>query len=1215
MQKTSLHVRMAVCATAALFLGLAYGQDTHGQIFGHVLDPSGTPVTKARVVVTNTETNASLPFETNDTGYYEAPLLISGSYRVTAESTGFKKAVHEDIALRIGARAQVDFRLDIGSVSESVTVDSGAPLLDTTTATAGRILENRDIEDLPYPSANVSLVTRLAPGVQTTAPMNQYGSGTLHANGASSSYNLPGSVGGNEWSLDGTVDAGNARQMAYIPASETIEEMKIETSNFDASMGHSTGINIVAMSKAGTNLLHGSGRETYWSNRWQAMNFFQKQTYYRNIDSALASGNTTLVDSLRNTPGQPGLHENDYGFVLGGPVVIPKVVNGRDKLFFFASYNGYQSATNALQNQTVPTTAELGGNFADTLKLGSQYQIYDPLSVQLDPAHPGHYVRTPFAGNVIPLSRIGDSAVYNAYKAILPVPNNLTSTLTNDFQYQLIQPQIYKAYSSRMDYNLSERDRFYFRWNYSRWDQTNTDWETNMLGYYPNHRTDLGGSLNWVHTLTSNTVLTATLAANDYQNWAVAEVALSLKPSNFGFPAYMDQKAGSLTEAPQMTWSGYSASGNNRQISRIPHYDTQDGKLDVMHVRGAHSLRAGFELRLQKQTNGSYGYPSGNFAFGNKWTAHDDYGGVAAGGLGFSWAEMLLGLPETMSTDTNADWAESNPYYGGYVQETWRITPKLTLNLGLRMEYEIGIRERWNRALTGFDPAAALPIAAAAQAAYAAAPNALLPAGQFKVQGGTLYAGVGGSSSRLWGNVMDLMPRFGMAYQLPRGTVVRVGYGMYYDTLNAVNQGAPNQLGFSRTTSTTLSNDSGMTWNAGNPYAGVSPMADPFPVRADGTRYDLPLGSALGLMSEAGSGYNFTDPNLKHARSQRWHAGLQHQFGKSIVLEAAYDGSYADHIQVSQTLNPLPSQYWSFDQTRNNTVAANMTQNVANPFAIGNFADLKNSNPVLYNNMAVNSFFSSSTIQLNRLLRAYPQFSGTLSENLPIGKSVFHQFNLALQKRFSRGFNLNVAYSKTTERDATSFLNEFNGEPFWGASNGSRPTRLTGTGIYEIPFGKGRPFLQHGLPSKIFGGFQIGLIYEYQPGALVNFGTSFYLQPGMTLADVNTAVPTIGHWINTAAFVTSAAAAPASYQARVYPAIWNGGPRQDPNNLWQANLVRNFKVWEHATMQFRFDALDLFNRSQFNGPDTNPTSATFGQVTSNPTQTNRFLTISAKLQF
>jgi hypothetical protein len=210
---------------------------------------------------------AGLPFATNDTGYYEAPLLISGSYRATAESAGFKKGVQENSALRIGARAQVDFRLHIGSVNESITVDSGAPLLDTTSATAGRILENRDIEDLPYPSANVSLVTRLAPGVQTTAPMNQYGSGTLHANGASSSYNLPGSVGGNEWSLDGTADAGNARQMAYIPASETIEERKIETSNFDASMGHSTGINIVAMSKAGSNAPHGSGRETYWSKR------------------------------------------------------------------------------------------------------------------------------------------------------------------------------------------------------------------------------------------------------------------------------------------------------------------------------------------------------------------------------------------------------------------------------------------------------------------------------------------------------------------------------------------------------------------------------------------------------------------------------------------------------------------------------------------------------------------------------------------------------------------------------------------------------------------------------------------------------------------------------------------------------------------------------------------------------------------------------------
>jgi hypothetical protein len=944
------------------------------------------------------------------------------------------------------------------------------------------------------------------------------------------------------------------------------------------------------------------------------MGFFQKQAYYRNIAAAKAAGNTILAQQLRNTSGQPSTHENNYVFALGGPVVIPKVLNGRNKLFFFASYNGYRSATNALNNQTVPTPAEMGGNFSDTLALGSQYQIYDPLTVQADPAHPGHYVRQPFPGNIIPLSRIAAPSVYKAYSAIIPTPNNLTSALVNDFQYQFIQPQVYTAYTSRMDYNLSEKDRFYFRWNYSSWDQTNTDWEVNNLGYYPNHRVDLGAALNWVHTLSATTVITTTVAANDYKNWAVAEVALSQKPSDYGFPAYMDQKAGSLSEAPQMSWSGYSSSGNNRQVSRIPHYDTPMAKVELMTVRGRHTVRAGFEARAQKQTNGSYGYPSGNFSFGNSWTAHDDYGAVPTGGLGFSWASFLLGLPQGMSTDTNADWAESNPYYGAYVQESWRVTPRLTLNLGVRFEFEAGIQERYNRAVIGFDPTATLSITAAAQAAYAAKPIAQLPASQFVVQGGTVYAGVNGNTSKLFPNVLQFMPRLGLAYQLPRKTVLRVGYGMFYDTVNAMAQGSPNQLGFSRTTSTTLTTNSGVTWNVGNPMAGISPLADPFPVRADGTRYDVPLGSALGLMATAGSSYTFNDPNLPHPLSQRWHAGLEHQFGSSTVLGVAYDGAYTDRISISKTLNPLPAQYWNFDQTRNNTIAANMTQNVTNPFYIANFAGLATSNPIVYQNMSTNSFFTSSTIGVNRLLRAYPQFSGTLSKYVPDGKSVFHQLNVTFQKRFSKGFNFNVTYSQTNERDAVSYLNEFNGEPYWGASNNSRPQRLTGTGIYELPFGAGRHFLQHGIGSKLFGAFQIGLIYEYEPGSLISFGT-FFLQPGMTLADIVKGPRTFSHWFNAAAFVTDAAANPASYQARVFPGIWNGGPRQDSTNLWHGNVVRNIKLWERATMQFRFDVLDLFNRSSFSGPNTAPTSTTFGQVTANSGPTNRFLSVTARLQF
>ncbi|MGH6628712.1 MAG: hypothetical protein ACREB3_03155, partial [Burkholderiales bacterium] len=258
------------------------------------------------------------------------------------------------------------------------------------------------------------------------------------------------------------------------------------------------------------------------------------------------------------------------------------------------------------------------------------------------------------------------------------------------------------------------------------------------------------------------------------------------------------------------------------------------------------------------------------------------------------------------------------------------MTPKLTVNFGLRMEYETAPTERFNRAIGSFDPTTKLPITDAAQAAYAKNPLAELSASQFAVIGGATYAGASGKPRNLWQNELMFLPRVAAAYQLNEKTVLRGGYGMYFDTLNVrdFSYGFPNQFGYTRTTSTTITNDFGQTFVVGDPRNGVSPLKDPFPVRGDGTRFDSPVRDALGAAAVEGRGFGYFPQDLQHARQQRWRAGVQRQFGSDMLIDVGYAGSYSDRNYIGRTLQPLPEQYWASGNARNDAIASELNRNV-----------------------------------------------------------------------------------------------------------------------------------------------------------------------------------------------------------------------------------------------------------------------------------------------
>jgi hypothetical protein len=869
------------------------------------------------------------------------------------------------------------------------------------------------------------------------------------------------------------------------------------------------------------------------------------------------------------------------------------------------------------------------GDFSRLLQVDAvRYQVYDPLTTRLDPARPGFYVRDPFAGNLISKSRI-NHPMYAFYSKRMPVPNNdptdpKREPVNNFLASSMPNNVTYRSWNNRVDYQASEKHRFFFRWLKTHFIEDAQDYtfatEAGLMAWNEK-RPAMSGAADWTYAASPRTVLNLTVDANYFllQNQRLG--TRKYKPTDVGLPAYMDTKCASSCVLPRLIWPGMTAWSGDMVLSTTVDPGAKGykkgAKFNVTQVRGAHTLRGGVDYRQHNRTNlQNGGFTSGNFTFANNYVRKDGDGLTPAGTLGLVWATFLLGIPTGMSVDSNDTYALVNPYWSGFGQDTWRVTRNLTLTLGLRIEYEQGPRERYNRALSYFDPNLPLPISAAVQEAYARSPLAELPASQFIVKGGTVYTGRNGASDRLWRNELMWLPRLSAAWQLNPKTVVRGGYGLFFDTLNVMNQAA-DQYGFSRATNTVLSTDFGANWLAGDPKKGISPLSDPFPVRSDSTRFDSPLRDGLGAMARAGQGFTFTGFDRYHPRVQRWRIGVQRELTANMLIEVAYWGQWADRIAVTTRLDPLPSQYWATGMTRNDAVATDMNRNVTNPFHINNLASLRTTDPILYQHLSTLSQFTSTTIQKNRLLRAFPHMNGLYNSADPGGKARTHSLEVNFQRRLSRGLTLNGSYARMHQGAWTIIENEFDRAPsIWWPSDNARPHRFSVTGIYELPFGKGRTYWQTGLLNQVFGGWQLAATYEYQPGPLLAWGNIFYYgNLGSFEQDAAKMGQSLEQWFDTSLpFERSASKLPAAYHARVFPRYFDG-LRADGLKQWNGNLVREFRILEKLRFQVRMDALNLQNRSQMANPDLSPTSTNFGRITSQTGSLNRFYQIQGRLRF
>jgi hypothetical protein len=1286
-----------------MLAGIAGAQESRGTIQGTVKDPLGGAVPDATIVVTNTDTGAAVHLKSNATGRYAAPLLLPGNYSISAQAAGFRNEVRSGVVLQLSDVRDVDIALQVGVATDSVTVTTEAPLVDVARTDAGRVLDDRSIRDLPVMANSVVTMIQYGAGVQTGGPPILLGP---HSTQGGSDYSNGSGVGGNTYSIDGAINNGNGRNTANLPSVEGVSETKIINSTFDGSFGHATGLGIAVSTKTGTNDFHGVASENYWSQRWQGTNLFTKKTYYSNIDSLLAQGNTAGAQAAEAKPIQPSGHSHLYGLNATGPIWIPHVLDLRNKVFWSFSFNGEHDAKpedSSTYNRTVPSASEKKGDFSDMLGItsdGLNYQLYDPLSVKVDTSRTGtHYIRTPLPGNILPASYINMGAkTYNVYTKYWPDPNNwfdhTKSQTTGATDYQSGDTPynwLFKAWSGRLDMNLGSKMRLFGRYTVNDFVEYRGDWTHNIVTGYNNQnvagsgvtRDDQNGVLDWVYTLSPSTILHASAAVSNWVSWSTTlPYAFQFKPSDAGIATYVDQRCGNYCYLPLMTVSGYSQNGISGTIG--PQYNRDwayNG--DVYYNHGNHAFRAGVDIRQQTRSIHN-GNNASAYTFGNTYFREYDDGGAAGtynpATVGLSWASFMMGLPNAINMSDSASFLVSNQYRAGFIQDTWRATPKLTVTLSLRGEWENGAKGKLDNWISGFDPTAVLPISAGAQAAYAASPIPELAASQFVVTGGPLYAGTSGAPERAWDSQLVWLPRAGFGYQLDSKTVIRGGYGIYYDTLD-VNSivYAAQQSGYSRTTNTTITTTNGVTWGsngvmAGNPAALISPLTDPFPVRplSNNTRFDEPLGNILGNMGILGiSGgpggqggtTNWTVPPSKHPRMQRWRFGIERQIGTTNLVSFGYTGAYTSDLNVAVNASPIPASYYYFGGSRPMTSAGatiscnagvtnasanncledtNLGANVTNPFYIGNFASLQTSNPTLYAAMSsAGSFFSSTTISKASLLRAYPSSNITLPH--PIGHERETEFDLAFNRRFSRGLTANVSYTYFDSRVANSYLQPWSGldpaspqQLYWGPNN-IAPHRITATWVYDLPFGKSRQWVHSTIPAALVGGWTIAGTYQYQMGTLIQMPNAFYAGDPRQIKISDTS---IGQWFNTTGCVLTAAQAgpgdtvvplgqpctagwdkrtgaqPGTYQARVIP-LYVDGVRNPGIHQTNVSLSRDFRFHERFTFQARIDALNVMNHSFMGGVNTGVTGGlgVFGAITSGGATLNRFIQIQGHIRW
>jgi hypothetical protein len=1153
--------------------GAMPAQNSYGRLTGRVTDPQGAVAAGAQVSLRQVETNIGVQGATNSDGLYDFPNLLPGTYQVNVSLQGFKKYSRSGLTVRVGDVLDVDIALEVGALTETISVTAEAPLLDTTTASAGRVIDNRQLSELPLAGRGVSFLMTLSPTViSVNAPMHGW---LPQARGSVSDLAVGGSrTRSSEFTLDGIPNMEEAGTIAFQPPPEMIQEFRVQTAAFDASIGHFTGASINMVLKSGANDYHGSLWFSHLSRPLMTHPFFVNRNYYD-----LASGPPTPDKRSRLWP---ATRTNRYRGQIGGPVVIPKLYDGKNKTFFSYGNDFMLRIFANLSTQTVPDAAQRTGDLSGLLRLGATYQIYDPATIAAAPN--GRFSRQPLPGNVIPASRI--SPISRKILDFYPLPN-ATGTIDgrNNFFGTAASRIDYWAHMARVDQVINDRHRFYVSTSFMRTDgDQGRNLVNDAIGNISVNRYT-GAALDYVWmarpTLVANFRYGLTRMVNEAHS-----PTYGLDLTSLGFPSsFASLLDKTRTALPETIIEGYATVGNNLATNSAFTTHFFSGTLST--TAGSHALRMGGEHRALLDNNNNQGNYAGSFTFGSLFT-RGPLDNSPASPIGQGLATFLLGQPSDGFADVNATIAEKSTYSGLFLQDDWKATRRLTVNVGLRWEREGPTTERYNRANRQVDFGVENPAQAAARAAYARNPLPDLPASQFNLRGGLVFPGVGGQPRNLWrGDNNNFAPRVGIAYQVHPTTVLRAGYGVFYESVGSDRSDA-GQLGFNQRTRFNASNDNGITYR--------STLANPFP---DGLL--APAGASGGLSTYLGLAPGYINPNRLNGYTQRWNTTIQRQLGQQWLVELGYTGSRATHQGLPVQLNPVPGQYLSTSPERDNATIAALSLNVPNPFrGIADFS-------------ASPAFLNNANVARSQLLRPYPHYTG-LTTTTNDAFSWYHAGHVRIERRFGGGFSLSGHYTWSKFMEAIETLRAQDLFPHHVISPQDRPHHVALSSLWDIPIGRGRRFLSssHRAADLVIGGWSINVIYQWQSGPPIGFGNVLYRG---TLRDLVLpyADRTVEKW-----FVTDQFERRANFQLdsnlRTFP-LRLTGLRADGWNTWDLALFKNIRFTEKVKMQLRAEAVDALNHAMFAGPNTAPVNTAFGTVTATIWTEQRKITVAAKLSW
>jgi hypothetical protein len=1185
-----------------------HGQSTYGTVDGSVTDPSGAALTDAKVTLTNTGTQEKHTQVTGGQGSYQFVNVIPGEYRLDIEKSGFKHFGRTNVTVQVQQDTHIDATLTVGQVSETVEVTSETPLLQAETSSLGTVVEERQATELPLNGRNIFNLITISP-----AAVAQGGSGgsPVGQNPFSwGNYQVGGSFAnqGAEY-LDGQpLNIGYINLPIIIPTQDSIGEYKVQTNNQGAEWGKFSGGIVNLSTKSGTNSWHGSAYEFFRNKVLNTNEYFHK--------------NFELTHGLKNTP--PPWSQNQYGLQVGGPVI-------KDKTFFYVSWEQYRQRTGSPNTTTVPAANMLSGDFSALCTLGfangvcnpgpivngvQTYpgRVYDPYTVNqstgarqpyaLDPGNPT------CPGNCIPSAEFSQAAT-TIWKKVFPAANG--SGTVNNYSSAAASGGNTNEFVARGDQNIGNNTRLFGRFAYFGL----TDLPNNPLGtgLCQDRCAELYHSkllvLDLNHSFTPTTILDVNLAGSRFV-YARAPILAGYDLTQLGWTAAYNTPPSSMRTPPTPAFPFPNDVGKSQGNSAIGDHNTQYNISPALTmIRGKHTLRAGaqFEIGLDNyfQTN----IASGAFAFAGNWTSSSP---SAADASGFAFADFLLGLSQNQGSFVNqtegvaqvpAQTAGRQVYRAFYLDDTFRVTNKLTLNLGLRYELQGTWSERFNR-LSFWNPAATnATVTGCSGTAGSACP------------GDASLVSSGGNNIPM--DKKAFSPRLGFAYALDQKTVIRGGYGIFFipnyvsfglnpdnDVVNLATTGFNATTNSYLTPFSTLNGTNCSLANVPNStFANFSCTDTSGPFGAQGIllppgRNPQPNLSAFVAANGSPTLAPHADP--KYGYVEQYNFDIQRQLPAGFFADVAFAGSHGVHLQQYSThINQIPDSFLSQQ--------AGLIAQVPNPLAGSPKPNL-----------------NGPTIEAGQLDRRYPQYNDVNLAGYGCCSSSYNSLQATVTRRFAGGGTLLVAYTNakllTNTDTLTSWLegptggvgqvqdwNNLKGEKSLSSQDVSQ--RLVISYVLDLPFGHGRRYAAgfSGVADKVVSGWGIDGVTTFQRGFPLKIT---WAGSGTALENANLGVSNVrpnvvsgcsksaggGHvtnWFNTNCFAA--------------PPAWGFGSESRTDSTLRTPGIRNFdfavfkrtSITERVGLEFRTEFFNLFNHPYFAPPGTGfdgtPTGNGFGQIT------------------